>query len=122
MNTEPPYAGLKWAHYLRVMLLVPLDQGTQGNKGRKGISLFVWSENGPKLQIRATFTAASRMKWFVYSPNFRDKWRIMVEVGKGCGFTSNFDMPKSFTMRKTELRCKMVNSQSDCRTASCIPE
>ena len=31
--------GLKWAHYLRVMLLVPLDQGTQGNKGRKGISL-----------------------------------------------------------------------------------
>ena len=39
MNTEPPYAGLKWAHYLRVMLLVPLDQGTQGNKGLKGISL-----------------------------------------------------------------------------------
>ena len=39
MNTEPPYAGLKWAHYSRVMLLVPLDQGTQGNKGRKGISL-----------------------------------------------------------------------------------
>ena len=39
MNTEPPYAGLKWAHFLRVMLLVPLDQGTQGNKGRKGISL-----------------------------------------------------------------------------------
>ena len=36
---EPPYAGLKWAHYLRVMLLVPLDQGTQGNKRRKGISL-----------------------------------------------------------------------------------
>ena len=39
MNTEPPYTGLKWAHFLRVMLLVPLDQGTQGNKGRKGISL-----------------------------------------------------------------------------------
>ena len=39
MNTEPPYAGLKWAHYLRVMLLVPLDQGTQGNKGRKDTSL-----------------------------------------------------------------------------------
>ena len=39
MNTEPPYAGLKWAHYLRAMILVPLDQGTQGNKGRKGISL-----------------------------------------------------------------------------------
>ena len=48
MNTEPPYAGLKWAHYLRVMLLVPLDQGTQGNKGRKGISLSAlvnWFEN-----------------------------------------------------------------------------
>ena len=42
MNTELPYAGLKWAHFLRVMLLVPLDQGTQGNKGRKGISLVVW--------------------------------------------------------------------------------
>ena len=39
MNTEPPYAGLKWAHYLRVMLSVPLDQGTQGNKGRIGIGL-----------------------------------------------------------------------------------
>ena len=39
MTTEPSYAGLKWAHYFKVMLLVPLDQGTQGNKGRKGISL-----------------------------------------------------------------------------------
>ena len=51
MNTEPPYAGLKWGHYFRVMLLVPLDQGTQGNKGRKGISL-------PKRPKRKLFSDA----------------------------------------------------------------
>ena len=46
---------------------------------------------------------------------------MMVGIGKECGFTPNFDMPRSFTPPKTELRRKMVNSQSDCRTASCIP-
>ena len=57
-----------------------------------------------------------------YSSNFGNKLQIMVGIGKECGFTSNFDMSKSFTQRKMELRRKMVNSQSDCRTASCIPE
>ena len=47
-----------------------------------------------------------------YSSNFRNKLQMMVGIGKECGFTSNFDMPRSFTTRKTELRCKMVNSQS----------
>ena len=26
---------------------------------------FLWSENGPKLENEGTFTAASKMKWFV---------------------------------------------------------
>ena len=44
---------------------------------------------------------------------------MMVGVGKQCDFTSNFDMPRSFTPRKLELRPKMANSQSDYQTASC---
>ena len=47
---------------------------------------------------------------------------MMVGIGKECGFTSNFDMPWSFTQRKSELRPKMASSQSDCLTAPCIPE
>ena len=47
---------------------------------------------------------------------------MMVEIGKEYGFTWNFDMPRPFTPRITELRRKMANSQSDCRTAPCIPE
>ena len=31
-----------------------------GNRAR-----FLWSENGPKLENEGTFTAASKMKWFV---------------------------------------------------------
>ena len=31
----------------------------------------------------------------------------MVEMGKECDFPSNFDMPRPFTARKTELLCKM---------------
>ena len=45
----------------------------------------------------------------------------MVEMGKECGFPSNFDMPRPFSQCKTELPRKMANSPSDCRTASCIP-
>ena len=42
------HKAFKGAHYFRVMLLVPLDQGTQGNKGRKcpgstGIDFFICS-------------------------------------------------------------------------------
>ena len=57
-----------------------------------------------------------------YSSNFGNKLQIMVGIGKEYGFKPNFDMPRSFTKRKSELRPKMANSQSDCRTASCIPE
>ena len=57
-----------------------------------------------------------------YSSNFGNKLQMMVGRGKECGFTSNFDMPRSFTLRKSELQPKMANSQSDCRTASCIAE
>ena len=57
-----------------------------------------------------------------YSANFGNKLQMVVGIGKECGFTSNFDMPRSFTPRKTELRRKMVNSQSEQPTASCIPE
>ena len=57
-----------------------------------------------------------------YSSNFRNELQMMVGVGKKCGYTSNFDMPRSITPRKSDLRPKMANSQSDCRTASCIPE
>ena len=57
-----------------------------------------------------------------YSSNFGNKLQMIVGIGKECCFTSNFDMPRSFTPRKSELQPKMANSQSDCRTASCIPE
>ena len=30
----------------------------------------------------------------------------MVEMGKECGFPSNFDMPRPFTPHKTDLRRK----------------
>ena len=47
---------------------------------------------------------------------------MMVEIAKEYGFTSNFDMSRPFTERKSELRPKMVNSQSDCRMAFCVPK
>ena len=52
-----------------------------------------------------------------YSSNFGNKLQMMVETGKECGFTSNFDLPRSFTPRKLDLWPKMANSQSDYRTA-----
>ena len=57
-----------------------------------------------------------------YPSNFGDNLRMMVGIGKEYRFTLNFDMPRSFASRKTELPRKMANSQSDCRTASCIQE
>ena len=53
-----------------------------------------------------------------YSSNFGNKLQMMVGIGKEYGFTSNFDMPRPFTLPKMELPRKMANSQSDCRTAS----
>ena len=52
-----------------------------------------------------------------YSSNFGNKLQMMVGMGKECGFMSKFYMPRSFATRETKLRCKMANSQSDCRTA-----
>ena len=63
-----------------------------------------------------------RNKMACYSSNFGNRLQMMVEIGKAYGFTLNFDMPRLFTQRKTELPRKMVNSQSDCRTASSIPK
>ena len=60
-----------------------------------------------------------------YSSNFGknlEMMEMMVEMGKGYRLTSNFDMPRPFSPRKTELPRNMANSQSNCRTASCIPE
>ena len=39
-----------------------------------------------------------------YSPNFGDNWQSLLEMGKECHFPSNFDMPRQFTTRKTELQ------------------
>ena len=57
-----------------------------------------------------------------YFSNFGNKLQMMAGIGKEYHFTLNFDMPRPFATRETKLRCKMANSQSDCRTASCIPE
>ena len=57
-----------------------------------------------------------------YSSNFANKLQMIVDTGKEYRFTLNFNMPRSFTPCKSELRPQMASSQSDCRTASCIPE
>ena len=57
-----------------------------------------------------------------YPLNFANKLQMMVDIGKEYRFTLKFEIPWPFTQRKTELLRKMVSSQSDCRTASCIPE
>ena len=43
-----------------------------------------------------------------YSSNFGNKLQMMVGIGKECGFTSNFDMPRSFSPCKSELRPQNV--------------
>ena len=73
-------------------------------------------------KLSKNFHRGFKNKMARYSSDFRNKLQVMVGIGKDCGFTSNFNMPRSFTLRKSELPCKMVNSQSDCRTASYIPE
>ena len=57
-----------------------------------------------------------------YSSNFGNQLQMMVGIGKEYGFTLNFHMSRLFNLPKTEYRRKMANFQSDCRTASCIPE
>ena len=74
------------------------------------------------LKIRKDFHSSFQHEMACYSSNFVNKLQVVAGIGKECGFMSNIDMPRPFTPRKTELPCKMVNSQSDCRTASCIPQ
>ena len=47
-----------------------------------------------------------------YSSSFGDKLQIKVGIGKEYGFTSIFDMPKSFARRKTELAHKKVRAKN----------
>ena len=64
------------------------------------------------------FHRSFKIKWLVILSNVGNKLQMMVALGKECGFTSNFDIPRSFTPRKSELRPKIAKSQSDCRTHS----
>ena len=68
------------------------------------------------------FHRSLKNKMTRYSSIFGNKLQMMVGISKKRGFTSNFDISRSFTSRKSDLRPKMANSQSDCRAASCIPE
>ena len=68
------------------------------------------------------FHRSFKNKMACYPSNFGNRFQMMVGIGKEYGFTLNFDLPRLFTLRKTEYRRKMVNIQSDWRTASCIPE
>ena len=68
------------------------------------------------------FHGSFKKEMVCYSSNFANKLQMMVEIGKEYRFTLNIDMAWPFTQRKTELLRKMANSQSDCLTASCIPE
>ena len=47
-----------------------------------------------------------------YSSNIEDKLQIKVVLGKECGFTSIFDMPKTFVQRKTELARKKARAKT----------
>ena len=77
--------------------------------------MFVWSENGPKLLIRETFTSCSfDHKMACHFLNFGNKLRMMGGIGKEYGLTLTFDMLRLFTLRKTEYQRKMANIQSDC--------
>ena len=55
------------------------------------------------------------------SSNFGNRLQMMVGIGKEYGFTLNFDIPRLFTLRKTEYRRKMANIQSDCRADLLYP-
>ena len=43
-----------------------------------------------------------------YSVNFGNELQVEIGIGKECGFTSIFGIPKSFVRRKTELARKKV--------------
>ena len=46
-----------------------------------------------------------------YSSNFGNKLQIMVGIGKDYGFQLNFDMPKSFTQRKSDTLLSGISHQ-----------
>ena len=82
------------------------------------------SNLGNKLQMMVGI--GKELPWVPDSPKKEIEISFLGESGtqgsKEYGFTLNFYIPWPFTHRKTELPRKMLNSQSDCRTASCIPE
>ena len=57
-----------------------------------------------------------------HSSNFGNILQMIVGISREYVFTSNFDIRRPFTQRKTELPRKTATSHSDCRTASCIPK
>ena len=62
---------------------------------------FVWGEKGPKLQTEELSHRSFQHEMARYSSNVGNKLQMMINVGKVCGFASNFDTPKPFTKRKT---------------------
>ena len=73
-------------------------------------------ENGPKLQVRETFNAASKNEVACYSQNFRGEWQIMIELGKEFGHAA------AVYPAQNRVTAKKANSQSYCRAATCIQE
>ena len=43
-----------------------------------------------------------------YSSNFGNMLQMMVGIAKEYGFTPNFDMPRSFTPRRSDIQAKMA--------------
>ena len=64
-----------------------------------------------KVANPGNFHRSFKNKMVRYSLNFGNKLQMMVGIGKECGFTLNFDMPRSFAPRKSELQPKMANNQ-----------
>ena len=61
---------------------------------------FVWDEHGPKLQTQELSHCSFQHEMARYFSNVGNKLQMMIKIGKVCGFTSNFDIPKPFTTRK----------------------
>ena len=62
---------------------------------------FVCGENGPKLETEELSRRSFQHEMARYSSNVGNKLQMMINIGKVCGITSNFDIPKPFTTRKT---------------------
>ena len=76
---------------------------------------FVWGEKGPKLQTEWLSHRSFQHEMARYSSNVGNKLQMMINVGKVCGFTSNFDTPKPFTTRKTVRVDSARNFRADPR-------